>query len=137
MSLTDLLDYIDTESAAEYLSKSSGLTVSHEQLLEICENTGTPVYIDCAELIGCLPVYSGCGFKLAQIVGTEMCAVDMPTLAAESQSFNVTGAGVCIVSDDADPEPVNCSWVLTDTAGRKMKIASESLKRLERRANGG
>lgn len=137
MSLIDLLDYIDTESAAEHLSKAAGLTVSHEQLLEMCENTGTPVYIDCTELIGCLPVYSASGYTMAQIVGTEVCTVDMPMLAGESESFNVTGAGVCIVSDDAAPEPVNCSWVLTDTAGRKMKIASESLKRLERQVNGG
>lgn len=138
MSVIDLLPYIDTESAAEHLSKAAGVTVSHEQLLEMCENTNTPVYIDCVELTGYLPIYAAGSYKMAQVVGTDVCTVDFPLMAIESESFNVTGVGVCIADEGSEPEPMeSCSWVLSGAAGRKMKIKSEDFKRLEGQVSGG
>lgn len=129
-----LLPWLNFTQASNWLEALTGTTIRRDDLLQLCEVVGHPVYLDCRDWIGGKEADASKNQQpLYEVMGEGYCTIDQPTLLYEDRLLYVTGpariSGASHVIED-------CKWQLDYDKSRGPLLKPADIEALAAKMNG-
>jgi len=128
-----LLPWLNFTQASNWLEDLTGTAIRRDDLLQLCEVVGCPVYLDCRDVIGGRDAGASKNQQLFdEVAGEGYCKIDQPTLLYEDRLLYVTGPAKI---GSASHVTEDCKWHLDYDESRGPLLKPADIQALAAKMN--